>query len=102
MLEYLRGDKYSLRKATAKLLLVSRSLDQRLAAVKRPALDIPVTLLLSSDDRIIDNEATKKVVERISGGGLYTDTLTGCHTLEFEEDPSPLYRSVREAVMRGE
>jgi len=101
MQEYLRNDRNTLHKATAKLMLVSRTLDDRIKKVPRDSLNVPVTLVLASKDRIIDNEKTIETVKRIAGEHLHTETLEGCHTLEFEEDPSPLYRVLKEAMLRG-
>jgi len=59
-------------------------------------------LILSSRDRIINNAKTRKRAERLVGRNLTTITLDGCHTLEFEPEPHPLYQAVIEAIANAE
>ena len=101
MQEYIAADRYSLRKATARFLFISRSLDRRILKSPAGSIDLPVTLVLSLRDRIIDNEACEREVRRLAGDDIHVETLAGAHTLEFEEDPAPFYRAVVDGVLRG-
>jgi alpha-beta hydrolase superfamily lysophospholipase len=102
MRRYLSGDEFRLHEATASLLYASRRLDHMVRRAPRSALTLPITLLLASHDRIIDNIATREILERIAGENLETVELLGSHTLEFEPDPQPLHDALVRAVARGE
>ena len=56
MQEFLRGDPLRLHKATARLLYVSRILDRGLRRAGK--IGIPTRLILSGNDKIIDNSPT--------------------------------------------
>jgi alpha-beta hydrolase superfamily lysophospholipase len=73
-----------------------------LAAVPTGALRVPTTLVLADRDRIIDNARTRQAVDRLTGWKAVAQVLPGAHTLEFEEDPAPLYQALAAAVARGE
>jgi len=94
MRDYLRRDRHRLRRATARFMFASRLLDRMLARSPAGCLSMPVTLILADRDRIIDNDATSRAVSRLAGGPLATHVLRGCHTLEFEADPGPLYEAM--------
>jgi len=98
MQDYIRRDELSLRRATARLLFASGVLDHSIRSAPRGAVHVPTTLILSSRDRIIDSGATAEVVRRLTGGRCKVLELTGAHTLEFEADPSPLYRALAGAT----
>jgi len=102
MRAYLRADRFSLPRATARFLYVSHALDRRLARAPRGAAACPATLLLAERDRIIDNAATRAAVERLTAGAAYVQTLPGAHVLEFEPDPRAYYAALAEALARGE
>jgi alpha-beta hydrolase superfamily lysophospholipase len=102
MREYLNNDPVRLHRATARFLYGSRKFDRIIADCDRDSLPMPVTLILSDRDRIIDNARTRKIVSRLAGDGLDVQTLCGAHTLEFEPDPQPLYNALKTAVRRGE
>jgi len=97
MRQYLRSDPCRLLRATARFLYASRRLDVRLRSAPRGTLAMPVTLVLASKDRIIDNGATEAVVQRLSRN-LHVSLLDGAHTLEFEPEPANLYRVLAEAM----
>jgi alpha-beta hydrolase superfamily lysophospholipase len=101
MRDYLRGDAFRLHRATGRFLFVSRCIDQRLAGLRADVVAVPTTLILSDWDRIIDNEKTQAVMEKLAGRNLRVIKLPGAHTLEFEPDPAGLYRALVEAVARG-
>ncbi len=101
MQQYLRADRHRLLRATARFLYTSRRLDALLSSTSGGAVDIPTTLILSSHDRIIDNTGTRQIVDRLTAGRAEVKVLEGAHTLEFEQDPTPLYRTIAEAILRG-
>lgn len=100
--QYIADDPHRLRRATARFLLSSRLLDRRLAAAPVGALRLGVKLLLAKRDRIIDNDATRAVLERLAGSRLTVRTFDAAHTLEFEPDPSAVHAALVEAVRANE
>lgn len=102
MREYLRRDGLRLHRATARLLFASKILDRMLARPPRGSLAMPTTLMLASRDRIIDNAATRKVVQRLTAGRAVVQEFNAAHVLEFEGDPQPFYAALAEALARGE
>lgn len=101
MREYIRNDAFSLRRATLGFLFVSRVMDRQTRR-SRSVWKAPTTLILSKHDRIIDNEATRRAVERHAVGPLEVVELDGAHTLEFEPDPQPFFRQLVEAVKKNQ
>jgi len=102
MQEYIDNDSYSLRDATARFLFISRLLDKRIGRSPRKSIDVPVNLILSSKDKIINNSSCERVCRRLTkDGNLHIAVLDGAHTLEFEDNPEGFYRAVLESVMRG-
>jgi len=102
MREYLRADPHRLHQATARFLLISRLLARQLARSADACLDVPTTLILAGRDRIIDNVKTQELLRKLAAESLEVATLEGCHTLEFEADPTALYQSLAAALARGE
>jgi len=100
--QYLRDDPLRLHKATARFLYVSRQLDRIVRVLSDNCLDLPVRLILAERDRIIDNVATAEVVTRLSFQEPSIVTLGGAHSLEFEEDPSPLFKAIWEGLANKE
>jgi len=96
MLEFLHGDPLRLHKATAKFLFVSKILDKQLQR-GRGKIKIPTQLILSDSDKIIDNRPTRDFFERTCIDLQITE-LAGAHTLEFEQDPTPLYDILSQIV----
>lgn len=84
---FIRDDPLSLHEATARLLVESVRLDRTI----RSAADqvrVPVLLMLAEHDRIIDNERTRKFVERFASVDKQIIEYLGAHhTLEFEANP---------------
>ncbi|MFP4054226.1 MAG: alpha/beta fold hydrolase [Phycisphaerae bacterium] len=91
VLAYLREDPVRLKKATARFLFVSRCMDGQIARLRRGSIEVPTTLLLASRERIIDSERTREIVGHLSADRARVVELEGCHTLEFEPDPSAFY-----------
>jgi len=112
MREYLQRDAHRLHRATARFLFASSRLDamlrrkrgqvpflghdgaaqlgERINSKKRYLTPFPhpTTLILATRDRIIDNAATRRVVERLTGGRARIIELDGAHTMDFEPDPT--------------
>jgi alpha-beta hydrolase superfamily lysophospholipase len=86
-LDFLRADALSLHRATARFLVESVRLDRQVRFL--PArCRVPVLVLLAEKDRIIDNAATRRFVERFTSAEREVIEYPGAHhTLEFEPDP---------------
>lgn len=86
--EYIRTDPLTLRQATAGLLLASFLIDRRIRRAPRKLLT-PTLLMLAGRDRIVDNGRTRRYFERVAAADReVVDYPDGCHTLEFDPDPS--------------
>lgn len=84
-LEYIVNDPLRLQRVTARFLLASRGLDRRIRAGVQ-ALPAPVLLLLAGHDRIIDNERTRELLERMPRGRLRVRLYeSATHSIQFEE-----------------
>lgn len=91
---YIAEDPLSLRELTARFMFESRRLD-RFARRAGRTLRLPVFLALAGTDRIIDNAATRALVERMPAAARRIVTYPGTqHTLEFEPDPEPFFRDL--------
>jgi len=87
--QFIREDPYMLRAATARLLFESGRMDVYLRFAAR-YVTMPVLLLLAEKDRIIDNAATRRFVERLPTPDRTVIEYAGAHhTLEFEPDGPP-------------
>ena len=102
MQDYLRQDEFQLHKVTAQFMYVSRRIDWSLKFAKADSISVPTTLILASDDKIIDNDETERIVRKLAGDNLKVVRLQGSHTLEFEANPIPFFHEVVQAVARGE
>jgi alpha-beta hydrolase superfamily lysophospholipase len=86
--QFIRDDTVGLRQATARFLLESARLDAYLRWFAPRAITMPVLMLLAEHDKIIDNEATRRFLERCPTGQKQIIEYSGAHhTLEFEPDP---------------
>ena len=65
-----------------------------LAAADEGVLEMPVTLILSARDRIIDNDAVRRLVGRLTAARADVRELSGAHTLEFEPDPNDFHAAL--------
>ena len=85
--QFIREDALGLREITARLAIESVRLDYYLRLFA-PRVQCPILLLLAGRDQIIQNEPTRRYVERIAHGKKeiieYPDAH---HTLEFEPEP---------------
>jgi alpha-beta hydrolase superfamily lysophospholipase len=76
-----------LHRATARFLVESFRLDRCVRSAP-PLVKLPVLLLLAEQDRIIDNAATRRFVEKFATTDKEIIEYAGAHhTLEFEPDP---------------
>ena len=96
MIEFLRNDPAQLHEVTASFLYASRQLDKMLQAATAGSVTVDSTLILSREDRIIDNSQTREIVDRLTDGAARVVDLPGCHTLEFEPDCSEFHTSLTE------
>ena len=100
MREYLRLDRHRLMRASAGLLLATAQLDRMVRCGRSGSLDVPTTVLLASRDRIADNDATRRLVGRLSGGEAEFREFDACHTLEFEPDVTDFSEALQEGVSK--
>ncbi len=105
MRDYLARDPYRLHRATARFLYASRRLDSMLRpasglGLPRGALSLPATLLLAGRDRIVDNDATGRIIARLTAGKAHVEQLDAAHTIEFEPDPATFHAALLTAVRR--
>ncbi len=100
--QWLREDEHRLHRATARFLYASRKLDGLIARAPRGAINLPTSLMLASRDRIIDNERTREIVDRLTAEQADVHVLEGAHTLEFEPDPSPLLELLAGSLQSAE
>jgi alpha-beta hydrolase superfamily lysophospholipase len=85
--KFIREDPLSLRQATARLLMESVHLDGYLQLTPR-YVKIPILVMLAEKDRIIDNNRTRRFIERFASPDKKIIEYPGAHhTLEFEPDP---------------
>jgi alpha-beta hydrolase superfamily lysophospholipase len=93
--KFIHDDPLSLRQATARFFVASVFLDRALRSAPRQ-VRIPVLLLLAGKDRIIDNDLTRRYIDRFATDDkeLIEYPAAG-HTLEFEDDPNPFIEDIR-------
>jgi len=102
MLDYLRKDSHRLHQATARFLYSSRNLDRMLRSARPGALQLPTTLIPASNDRIVNNPETERLVSVLAGKSLVVKRVVGCHTLEFEPDTRDFFKALTEAFDRAD
>ena len=85
-IDYLRNDELQLHQATAGFFLASRRMDKlvRRLPARRP---VPLFLTLAGDERIVDNEATRRFVREMEWPGRLVSLYERSrHTLEMGPD----------------
>ena len=93
--EFIRNDPLALHEATARLLFESSRMDVYLRFATRDVL-MPVLLLLAGQDRIIDNAATRRFVERFpTTDRTVIEYPHAHHTLEFELGGPPFVEDLQ-------
>ena len=84
-LDYIANDPLRLQRVTARFLLATSKLD-RMIRENIHTLRAPVLLFLAGNDRIIDNERTRKLLERLPSGHLRARLYErATHSIQFEE-----------------
>jgi alpha-beta hydrolase superfamily lysophospholipase len=98
--EFIRSDALALREATARLLFESARMDIYLRFAAKH-VTVPILLLLAEHDRITDNAATRRFVERLPSGDRTVIEYAGAHhTLEFEPGGPPFVGDVLKWLQR--
>jgi alpha-beta hydrolase superfamily lysophospholipase len=87
---YIAEDPQSLRHLTARFMFESRRLDG-LARDAARTVRVPTLLCLAGRDRIIDNEATRRLVYGMAARRRVRVYEAAHHTLEFEPDPEAYF-----------
>lgn len=108
--QFISDDPLAWRQATARFLLESRRLDFYCRRARR-RINLPVLLLLAGQDRIVNNEKTRKYAKRMKSGDSRSPTggmaarprlvtliefPEAHHTLEFEAAGSPHLERMQE------
>jgi alpha-beta hydrolase superfamily lysophospholipase len=92
--QFIRDDPLALRQASARLLFESARLDIYVRLAVR-AVTMPVLALLAEHDRIIDNAATRRFLERFgTTDRTVIEYAGGHHTLEFEAGAPPFVKNL--------
>jgi alpha-beta hydrolase superfamily lysophospholipase len=98
--QFIGDDPLSLRQATARFFVASVFLDRALRSAPA-SVRVPVLLLLAGRDRIIDNEQTRRYVDQfVTEDKEIVSYPEAGHTLEFEADPEPMIRDIRDWLDR--
>ena len=85
ILDSIVRDPLRLERVTARFLFASLQLDRKISA-RVDALQVPVLLLLAGHDRIVDNEGTRELLERLPAGNLRVRLYEqATHSIQFEE-----------------
>jgi len=92
-IRYIAEDPLSLRDLTARFLRESRRLDG-LAHEAARTVHTPTLLCLAEHDRIIDNEATRRLIYAMAARRRVRLYAGAHHTLEFEPDPTPYFNDL--------
>ena len=93
--QFIRDDPLSLRQATARMLIESFRLDSYLRFCPG-YVHVPVLLLLAGRDRIIDNDRTRRFVNRFASADKEViEYPEAHHTLEFDPEPQKFVDDLR-------
>lgn len=89
--QFIRDDKLALHEATSGFFLANGALDR--AVQRHPEwIHCPALLMLAGKDRIIDNDAVKRMYERFgSSQRAFAEYSTAGHTLEFEPNRAEIF-----------
>jgi alpha-beta hydrolase superfamily lysophospholipase len=91
---FIAADRFALHAGTAGLLAASNFIDIRLRHARRRVRQ-PLLLMLAGQDRIVDNDRTRAIVEAMaSTDRTIIEYPEAHHTLEFEPDPSRYARDL--------
>jgi alpha-beta hydrolase superfamily lysophospholipase len=93
-IEYVRNDDMFLRRCTARFFFESYRME-KLIERKAEELETPTFLGLPGIDDIVDNEKVRAVFDRFGTSVKRLKCYENAHhTLEFEEDPLPVFEDV--------
>jgi alpha-beta hydrolase superfamily lysophospholipase len=91
---FIRDDPLSLREGTAGLMAASFFIDRMIKRAPRRVRQ-PALLMLAGRDRIVDNARTLAYFETLATTDRrVVDYPDGCHTLEFDPDPTRYARDL--------
>ncbi|MEM1069931.1 MAG: alpha/beta fold hydrolase [Planctomycetota bacterium] len=91
---YIDQDPLKLRKITIRFAVENQRLLHE-ATVHPEQIDVPILLVLSGKDPIVDNPATRQFVERTANRNqAIIEYPESSHTLEFEDDPSNYFNDL--------
>jgi acylglycerol lipase len=96
--EFIEHDPLTLRRVTWRFAQADRQLTSY-ARAAAPYLHMPLLLMLSGRDRIVDNSRTRAFFNR-TGSRFRTliEYPNAAHTLEFEPDPEPYFADLKNWV----
>jgi acylglycerol lipase len=98
--DHIASDPLSLRQVTIRFASADRRLTQ-LARESATFLHLPMLLMLSGRDRIVDNGLTRAFLRRTpTGHKTLVEYPHAAHTLEFEPDPLPYFRDLTDWIGR--
>ena len=98
MLHFLEKDSRSLRRATAKFLFASKILDKYISRSKAGIINCRTNLILSQNDKIIDNKKTSLTVQKLTSNRARILEIPGEHTLDFEENKSEFFEALLQCL----
>jgi alpha-beta hydrolase superfamily lysophospholipase len=98
--EFIAHDPLVLRSVTWRFAQEDRRLTQ-FARRSAPFLHVPLLIMLSGQDRIVDNGRTRRFFGRVAGSHKTLIEYGGAaHTLEFERDPSAYFADLADWLGR--
>jgi alpha-beta hydrolase superfamily lysophospholipase len=99
--DFIARDPLALRRVTWRFAQQDRRLT-RYARESAPFLHLPVLLMLAGQDRIVDNDRTRRFFQQIPGQRKTLIEYPGAaHTLEFEPDPMSYFADLTEWMGRA-
>ncbi len=97
--KFLSEDPLAIREATARFFVESIKFDVYLRRAARH-VQCPVLLMLAGEDRVIDNDRTRKYLDRFATADkTIIDYPAAHHTLEFEPDPTGSFQDLSRWIL---
>jgi acylglycerol lipase len=97
--DYIRDDPFTLRRITLRFAVADLTLN-RLARASAENIQVPSFLMLSGQERIVDNQRTRAFWDRVGARHKRTiEYASAAHTLEFEDNPDPYVQDLYASVM---
>jgi alpha-beta hydrolase superfamily lysophospholipase len=98
MQTFIENDPLKLTHATASFFIAGARLDKSIRKIAAK-IKVPIYLFLAQFDRIIDNQATQKlllpILEPVDNSGMPARIYQNAHhTLDFEPDPYPFFNQL--------